>query len=63
METDLIITLGIFFFCGAILTFWVKKRWKKPPEDELRAVKEPEPPKPDSRDFTPDEPEPEPPEK
>jgi len=26
-------------------------------------VKEPEPPKPDSREFTPDEPEPEPPEK
>ena len=104
METDLIITLGIFFFCGALLTFWIKKRWKKAPEDELEAkfrdgprsedevggkwtaereptekkrepepkekivrvepkVKEPEPPKPDSREFTPDEPEPEPPEK
>ena len=103
METDLIITLGIFFFCGALLTFWIKKRWKKAPsEDELKAkfrdgptsedeiggkwtaepepperepepkekvvrvepkVKEPEPPKPDSREFTPDEPEPEPPEK
>ena len=37
METDLIITLGIFFFCGAILTFWIKKRWKKAPEDELKA--------------------------
>jgi len=105
METDLIVTLGIFFFCGALLTFWIKKRWKKaPPEDELKAkfrdgpvsedevggkwtaeqeptekerepepkekiarvepkVKEPEPPKLDSREFTPDEPEPEPPEK
>ena len=38
METDLIITLGIFFFCGALLTFWIKKRWKKAPsEDELKA--------------------------
>ena len=25
METDVIITLGIFFFCGALLTFWIKK--------------------------------------
>ena len=38
MENDIIITLGVFFFCGALLTFWIKKRWKKaPPEDELKA--------------------------
>ena len=40
METDLIITLGIFFFCGAILTFWIKKRWKKKPEQKARSYPE-----------------------
>ena len=40
METDIIIQMGIVFFCIALLTFWFKKRWKKKPEPKARSYPE-----------------------
>jgi type IV secretory pathway VirB10-like protein len=40
METDIIIQMGIIFFCIALLTFWFKKRWKKKPEPKARSYPE-----------------------
>ena len=40
METDIIIQMGIVFFCIALLTFWFKKRWKKKPEPKARSCPE-----------------------
>ncbi len=37
METDILIQMGIMFFCIALLTFWFKKRWKKKPEAKVSA--------------------------
>ena len=70
MENDVIIQMGIVFFCIALLTFWFKKRWKKKPETKIAddsrnkiggkwTADEPEPEPPER----PQEPEPEPPEK
>ena len=40
MDVDAIAPMAIFFFCILLLTFWVKKRWKKKPEPKVRSYSE-----------------------
>jgi hypothetical protein len=40
MENDVLVQMGIMFFCIALLTFWFKKRWKKKPEAKVRSYPE-----------------------